>query len=708
MANPLLHGRPEPQTHTRPTRLTRILFGAPYYPEHWDPSLWPRDAQWMAEAHFNVVRMAEFAWDRMEPEEGRYDFSLFREVIALLGQHGIRTILCTPTATPPRWLTRAHPEVLRVLPDGRPCTHGSRQHACYAGELYREYSRRITRAMAEAFARDPNVVGWQTDNEINCGFCECTCPNCQVEYRRFLRAKYGDIAALNRAWGTAFWAQTYCDFDEIDLPYELRPQVENPSAKLDYYRYLSHIAVRFQREQVQILRAVNPDWFVMHNGTFEHLDYYEFSKDLDFLGFDNYPGFTFTHAPGRAEGAAHIAARLDMARSYAGNIIIPEQQSGPGGQKTYLHDTPRPGEMRLWSYQSLAHGADGIMHFRWRTCRFGAEEYWCGILDHDSTPRRRYEEAQQEGREFAALSDRLLGTHVHVDIGILHSPEQDDAHKALPHGLPIPSQAGEHLHRTFWERKYAVGYVNPADRFDGLKLLVWPHWVMCDEALARKLEDYVRKGGTLLIGGRSAIKTMDNTVIAQTPPGLLADLAGVTVEEYGMRAERYFRLYLAKAPVPPEPPTEKPTALSTLLWPRTRASEVYPALWYEVLHPTTAQVLGTWHRGHIEGQPAVTVNAVGQGKVLYVGTYLARETAEWIAQLAVEQAGLSPLPVVAPPVVEATLRTDGERRLLFLLNHDDAPHTARRLPAGTELLRGAHVEGELFLSPYEVAIVELD
>ena len=681
--NPSLAGKPFALTHTRPTRLTALLFGAPYYPEHWDPTDWERDARLMAEAGFNVVRMAEFAWDRMEPVEGRYDFSLFREVVALMGRHGVRSILCTPTATPPRWLTHAHPDVLRMMPDGHTCAHGARQHACYAGERYRAYSRAITQAMAEAFRDDPHVVGWQTDNEINCGFHECVCPNCQAEFRRFLAAKYGDIATLNAAWGTAFWAQTYQDWEQIDLPYEQRPQNENPSARLDYYRYLSHIAVRFQREQVAILRAANPDWFVMHNGMFDQIDYVEFNKDLDFFGYDNYPGFRNDDAASPADGAAATAARLDMARSFAGNVIIPEQQAGPGGQKHYLHDNPRPGQMRLWSYQSLAHGADGIMHFRWRTCRYGAEEYWCGLLDHDSVPRRRYAEAQQEGREFAALSAALLGTHVHIDVGILHSPEQDDAHRALPHGLPLPSAAAGHLHRALWKQAVAVGYVNPSDTLEGLRAVVWPHLPMCDAALAARLSAYVRGGGTLLIGGRSAIKDVHNHVISETPPGLLAELAGATVEEYGMRPERHFGLRLPDG-------------------------AAAPALWYDLLQPTTAEVLGTWTGGHLDGGAAVTLNRYGAGRVLTVGTYLAPETASWVAALLMRHAGVHPLLAEVPAGVEATLRTGERGALLFLLNHDEVPHTVRGLPAGQNLLGAAPAGGVLQLAPWQVAIIAIE
>ena len=228
----------------------------------------------MAAAGWNMVRMAEFAWDLMEPREGEYDFTLFDETIQRMAEKGIVTMLCTPTATPPRWLTSAHPEILGENADGVSFQHGARQHACTSSPVLRVYSRRITRVMAEHFKEFPAVVGWQTDNEFNCQFPECHCCNCQEGFRDFLRERYqGDIAALNQAWGAAFWAQTYSSFDQIQTPKTDKPTHPNPTQMLDYHRFISWSVANFQHDQVEILRQTQPRWFVTHNGLFRHIDY---------------------------------------------------------------------------------------------------------------------------------------------------------------------------------------------------------------------------------------------------------------------------------------------------------------------------------------------------------------------------------------------------------------------------------------------------
>ena len=672
-------------SYKRPTNLDRFYYGSPYYPEHWEELIREQDPERMADAHWNCVRMAEFAWDLMEPEEGQYDFSLFDEAIQHLGQHGISTILCTPTATPPRWLTKKYPEMLRVNAEGVCMQHGSRQHTCYSSDILRDYSKKITQAMADHFRDNQYVPGWQTDNEINCQMAECHCQSCQEAFRAFLREKYhDDIQALNRAWGAGVWAQTYRGFDEIETPKPDRPTHPNPSQMLDYYRYISWSVTHFQHDQVEILRAAQPKWFITHNGTFRHIDYRgEFTRELDFLGYDVYPFFNYSPAGRRFTQAF----ALDQTRAWSGNFFVPEQQSGPGGQGSYFHDTPEPGEMRRMAYTTIARGADGLLFFRWRTARFGAEEYWCGVIEHDNIPRRRYREAQQLGEELTRIGPKLLGSYVYVNVGVAAS-DQDvyDAHMAMSMGLPSPADMARTVHTFFDKRGYGIGCVHPADDLSDLNLYIIPHWALFDPAWEPALSEWVDQGGILVVGARTASKDLNNHVISQPLPGVLTDLAGVTVEEYGKQ----------------NAPDERP------LWVFFANDQYQTQYWYEILAPhSDTEVLATWRGRHLDNQPAVTLRKHGQGCVLYVGTYLTDELLEALLPELEKLCSIPKLWPFAPEGVEVVKRQNEESEFWFFINHRNEAVEMDNLPKeGVDLITEQPVAELLTLPPNGVAVIE--
>jgi beta-galactosidase len=681
-----------PLSHKRPTNLDRFYYGSPYYPEQWDEATRANDPERMVAAGWNMVRMAEFAWDLLEPQPGQYNFSLFDQTIQRLGEQGIVTMLCTPTATPPRWLTYAYPEMLRVDAYGVRMQHGSRQQACYANEILRDHSQRITRVMAEHYRDNPYVVGWQTDNEINCHMPACHCDSCQEAFREFLKERYhGDIAALNRAWGAAFWAQTYTDFAQVETPKAGRPTHPNPSHMLDYFRYISWSVTAFQHDQVVILRetaarrTAAPAWFITHNGLFRNIDYRgQFTGDLDFLGYDVYPFFNHN----AATRPLTQAFGLDMARAWSGNFMVPEQQSGPGGQSDYFHDTPEPGEMRRMAYTSIARGADGLMFFRWRTARFGAEEYWCGVLDHDSVPRRRYQEAAQLGAELKRVGPALLGTHVFVNVGIAAADQEvSDAHAAMTLGLPSPNDIAFQVHSFFNRRGYAVGCLHPADDLSDLDLYIIPHWAAFDPAWVENLAAFVERGGVLVVGARTGSKDMNNHVIAQTPPGVLAPLCGVTVEEYGHQND----------------PDGRP------LWVTLPSGESQSQTWYEVLKPTQAgvSVIGVWKGRRLGGQPAVTLRRAGQGAVIYAGAYLTQDLLASLLPEIEKQRAIPRLWPAAPQGVQVARREDAKHELWFFINDSDAPAMIETLPApGVDLVADRPAQGPLALEPNGVAVIQ--
>ncbi len=670
--------------HQRPISLKKFLFGCPYYPEHWTDDLRARDPQMMADAGVNVVRMGEFAWDLMEPRRGEFDFSVFDQAIERLAKVGIGTIMCTPTATPPRWLTMGHDDWMRVSEDGKRMEHGSRQHVCTTAPDFRAESRRITAAMAEHFAGNPNVIGWQTDNELNCHFSLCYCHACKTAFGQWLARRYGEIAKLNAAWGTQFWSQTYDSFEQIPLPYpSSRPAGPNPTHELDYYRFTSDMVIEFQRQQVEILRKARRDWFITHNGLFAHVDYWKFAQDLDFMGVDIYPAFGLA----RANFESRAAFNNQCCRAVSGGYIVPEQQTGPGAQRTIILETPQPGQMRLWAYQSIANGADGMLHFRWRTARFGAEEYWCGVLDHDSVPRRRHREFAQEGQELKRLGETILGTTQDVRAAVLRSFDQIETQLTYHMDLPGTEEIARLAFDRLWRQHMPCGLVDASDSLAGLEFLLLPSLVMMDEELAARLRRFVEGGGVLVATARTATRNTDNQVIAQTPPGLLAELFGCTVEEYGKLNPGTISLSAGAA----------------------GSQDIPCGTWYEWLAPRGAEVAATWSAPAefgpcaAAGQPAVTVNRVGKGAAICVGTYLSLENAKAIMDLALAYAALTPLGE-ADEKVEITRRRDDKRSLMFVLNHSRTRQHVKT-SAGTELISRKPCNGQLDLEPYEVAII---
>ncbi len=475
----------------------------------------------------------------------------------------------------------------------------------------------------------------------------------------------------------------------MPTPREGRPTWQNPAHALDYRRCSSDTLAASQREQIEILRAANPRWWVTHNGCHQVTDYRgAFTRDLDFLSYDAYPFFEYD--PSRR--AASQAFYLDNTRAHSGNFLLMEQQCGAGGQGDYFHDNPEPGELRRPAWASLARGGDGLPLFRERSCRFGAEEYWVGVLDHDNVPRRRYHEAAALGAELARVGRELLGSSVRIDVGVAGGDfDSGQGHAPLSHGLPSPHGMAEAVHGVFYRAGHAVGIVHPEDTLTGLKLYIVPHLALFDPAWVPALDRFVADGGTLLLGARTGCKDRQNNVVAETLPGVLRGLVGATVEEYG-RQNR---------------PDRRPLALRIA----GDDTDTPTTLWYEQLAPDAAagtEVAAAWTTRHLAGTPAITRRAHGSGQVIYVGTYLTRELTEALLPLLGRPAAL-PEPISLTPGVEVVERVHPDGRVLrVVINHHEttvrvaAPADARR-----ELLtESALAAGDfLTLAPSGVALL---
>ncbi|MER9678957.1 beta-galactosidase [Mesorhizobium sp. M0184] len=699
----------------RTIQTDRFLVGAPHYPEHVDESYWDNDARRMAEAGFNVARLGEFAWHIFEPREGTFDFDLFDRAIEGLARHGVNTILCTPTATPPRWLTAKHPEILRLDGNGRSMGHGSRQYADTSSPVFRDYSRKITRAMADHYRDNANVIGWQTDNELNTSMPESYSPSALKEFQAYLQETYKTIDRLNFAWGGDFWATAYGDFSEIVFPLDFSPSFPGPGHLQDYHRFLAFSTARFQHDQVEILRKANASWFIFHNlGGLRDIDFRgQFSTDLDFVGYDIYP-FLYDEFFRLGNHAKIQALHLDICRGFSGNYIVPEQQSGFGAQPGFCTLTPEPGEMRRMAMSSVARGADGIMFFRWRPAHFGAEIYWMGIIDHDDVARRRYDEARQFATEMTALKDKILGTHVRMDVGIAGSDfDNQEAHKTFPIGLPSPQDDATLLHQYCYDRGIACGFIHPEDDLSKLKVFYVPHWVIWKDSWTERLQVFAENGGTVIIGARTGTRDENNHVIRDTAPGRsLSKLTGVRVEDFGRLAapgaNGLFNTMSRSGGlvIPPDRPAESSRRIRRF----TIGNHEFDAgYFYENLAvEPEVEIVGIWSNRYAAGTPAITSRAVGKGRVLYVGTYLTPELTAQLATRTFVDANVEPLVPDLPDGVEVTMRENDERRLLFVQNIKDTPVAVTGVPFGSNLLDGeAPVSGVLTLDGYGCAVLEL-
>jgi beta-galactosidase len=708
---------PAPLSVWRTLNIDEFLLGAPHYPEHVDESYWQRDAERLAAAGANTVRMGEFAWHLWEPYEGHFDFDLFDRAIAVLADHGIKTVLCTPTATPPRWLTQNYPQVLRVDGNGRVAGHGSRQHADTSSPVFRAHSRRITQALAEHYRDNPAVIGWQTDNELNTTVSESHSASARLAFQNWLQAAYANnIKELNRAWGGDFWALAYDDFAQVDTPRDMAPGFLSPGHVQDYHRFLAAATAVFQHDQVVILREANPDWFIFHNlGGQPDIDFRgQFGQDLDFIAFDIYPMLYDEFRRGGGMAATQ-AAYLDICRAHSGNFIVPEQASGFGSQPGFSTMNPEPGEMRRMAMTSVSRGADGVMFFRWRPAHFGAEIYWMGVIDHDDVPRRRYAEATQFFGEMNRLKPEILGTHVRMDVGIAGADfDNQEAYKTYAMGLPSPLEDAVILHRHCYNAGIACGFIHPADDLGRLKVLYVPHWVMWKPEWTPQVADFVAKGGTLILSAMTGTRDIDNHIHRDLAPGAgLSELAGVKVVEFGRLAGPGASGLFApwKDGVNGgHQPAQRPDASSASRHYRFTLGnrEFTAAHLYEQLElaPGT-EALGQWSNRFLQGQACATQRPHGKGRVIYLGTYLTEELAEALQATALAPAGVVPLIADLPEGVEVSVRQAEGRALWFITNTTERDVAVTGAPLGVDLLTGAACSGALALGPYGCAIVKV-
>lgn len=657
-----------------------FYFGVDYYPEHWPEDRWPEDARLMAEAGINVVRLAEFAWSKMEPIKGHYDFDWLDRAIDILAQRGMKIVLGTPTASPPPWIMSEHPEVFLTRQSGQRVTYGNRRNYSPSSDVYRQYSRRIVTKMAEHYKNHPAIIGWQIDNEFGDRDYNA------AAFQAWLKERFGSLEIINERWGTMFWSHVYTDWAEIPVPLTTG-DVPNPGLALDFCRFCSETYVDYQQMQIDILRAHCPGHFITHNLMgfgYDQIDYFELAKELDLVTWDNYPrGFWDISAE---VDPSRMALSHDTMRGLKGkNFWVMEQQAGPGGWDI-VSVTPKPGELRLWAYQAIARGADGIVFFRWRTARHGTEQYWHGLLEHDGRPGRRYQEIKGMGNEIAAIGETITGSSLNTEVAMMLSYDSRFALQIQANNpqLSYPEQF-HGLYRALHKRQIMVDIVPPEADLSRYKMVVIPSLYVLEDATAKRLESFVQAGGILLVGPRSGVKDEGNVVVNQPLPGLLAELCGMTVEEYDS--------------LPAE--ASNPLAFDALTVEGARG-----LVWCDILAPRNATVVARYQSDYYAGKPAITMNRLGQGKAFYLGTLGNDVLYDTLVSNLLEQAGIEKLIGQVQDGIEITQRCHEGKTLTFILNHSELEQTVTLAGSYQSVLGPAPVGSTITLKARDITILE--
>ncbi len=507
--------------------------GVCYYPEHWPEALWAEDAARMADLGLTFVRIGEFAWSRLEPRRGHFTFDWLERAINTLHGAGLKVVLGTPTATPPKWLVDEMPDMLPIGIDGLRRGFGSRRHYDFSHDGYLEECKRITLALAKAFGTHDGVTAWQTDNEYDCHTTTLSySPAARAGFQTWLQRKYQSPDALNRAWGNVFWSMEIGDFDEIELP-NLTVTEANPSHRMDFRRYASEMVVRFNKAQADIIRAHSPGRDVIHNfmGRTLAFDHFDVGADLDVSSWDSYPlgfledrsdqGDAWKHTFARAGDPDFQAFHHDIYRATSGGRWwVMEQQPGPVNWAPH-NPAPRDGMVRLWTWEAFAHGAETVSYFRWRQAPFAQEQMHAGLLRPDSAEAEGFHEARTVKAELDRLASVIGPESGPGDVAIVFDYPSAWAWEIQPQGREFDYfRLVFDFYRALRQLGLSVDIVRAsAPAITDHPLVIIPGLFAFNDALVEAVAARTRP---TLIGPRSGSKTPDFCIPAGLPPALPA------------------------------------------------------------------------------------------------------------------------------------------------------------------------------------------
>lgn len=621
-----------------------MKIGVDYYPEQWDRSFWSRDAEQMLKTGVKIVRICDGAWSKIEPQDCIFDFEWLDEVVEILERFGLEIMMCIPTDCPPLWLYRKHPEIIQTGADGKPVQIGIRGHRCINSPVFMAYANRLAEQLVRRYGHRQSVVAWQIDSELES--YNCTCEVCRAKFRTWLLDKYDSFEDIKSAIGTETHSLEYSDISEVEPPTAYPAEWQNPALCLEYRRFSADCTSEYVNGIAYIIRREAPRANVTTNTWFceNAPDYYKLFDGMDFVSYDNYPPVEID----RKNQVKSHSFRLDMMRGIKkSGFWITEQLSGIIGGWTTMSPATRPGMITGYSLQAFAHGADAVMHFRWRTALKGSEMFLHGILDQSNIPSRRFFEFSELCKT-ASKIEVFTSARIVSEIAVLYSPDCFNALKIQPQteGFDYLEQL-ENFHSAFARYGANIDVVSADSDLSGYKIVVAPAVFVNDRAVTENIYRFVINGGTLVMTCRSGVKDINNNCIMEVLPTVYRQLIGAEVTEYdpvGNSTEQSIKDFAGN---------------------KFRCKQ-----WCDILHLTTAKVYAEYNDSFYKCCPAVTMNKYCNGMAYYVGTVCDSDFYESFAGNLMVQAKIPRLKGL-PKGVEVVTRTNGINEYIFFFNNSN-------------------------------------
>ncbi|MFJ3403225.1 beta-galactosidase [Promicromonospora sp. NPDC090134] len=676
---------------------SKILYGGDYNPEQWPRAVWEDDYAAFDKASIDTVTLNVFAWATLQPDEDTYDFARLDEIVARAVEGGRGIVLATSTGALPPWLAHRHPGVERTDFQGRRHVFGQRHNACPSSPVYRRLSAELAGRIAERYAGTPGLIAWHVGNEYGGFDGGCWCDLCAAGFRDWLRARYGTVERLNEAWNATFWSHTFSDWAQIVPPNMLSEHWRGPDhtafqgITLDYRRFMSDAMLANYRDEKARIREHDATTPVTTNfmGMFRPIDYHRWADDLDFASWDNYP-------PGPREHARMALAHDVMRGIKDGAPFWVMEQTPTITASRDVNPVKRPGVLRLWSWQAVAHGADAVLYFQMRQSKGASEKYHGAVLDHAGrTDTRSFREVAALGGELAGLGDAVVGARTPARVALLFDwdswwvAEMTDGFNR--HARYVDTVLA--YYRALWQAGAQVDVVPTTADLTRYDVVLAPMLHVLKGDVAARLAAVTERGGSVLASFWSGRADEDANAYLMDAPGPLAPLFGIRVEETDSA----------------EPGVANPVTLTD------GADEVVSAaqLVFEVLVPEGADVVGTYGTEFYAGTPAVTRHRPGGaddgGEAWYVATGLDDAGVEWVVRRVLDRHGLVG-PYADVPDVELAVRAKDGVRFAFVLSHATGPVEVTAHASGVDLLTGRTVrQGEtLRLDPTDVVLLRED